>query len=106
MIRQYDIYFVGLDPTMGAEMKKTRPCLIISPDEMNAHLRTVQIAPLTSTRGAYPWRVPIHFQKRKGMVALDQLRAIDRRRLLKRGGHASAAVVQKVKAVLHAMLVA
>jgi len=70
-MRQYDIHLVRLDPTLGSEIRKTRPCIVISPDEMNAHLRTVQVAPLTSNARAYPWRVAITVQRRKGMVALD-----------------------------------
>ncbi|HEY3392887.1 MAG TPA: type II toxin-antitoxin system PemK/MazF family toxin, partial [Lacipirellulaceae bacterium] len=75
-MKQYDIVLVGLDPTIGAEMKKTRPCLVISPDEMNDPLRTVQVAPLTTNVRAYPWRVSITFQRKRGMVALDQIQSI------------------------------
>jgi mRNA interferase MazF len=106
VIRQYDIYIVGLDPTVGAEMKKTRPCLVLSPDEMNKHMLTVQVAPLTTTTRAYPWRVPIQFEKKSGMVALDQLRTVDRRRLPKRAGRASKSAIEKVKTTLHEMLIA
>ena len=87
-------------------MKKTRPCLVVSPDEMNRHLRTVQIAPMTSTLREYPWRVPITFRRKKRYVALDQIRAVDQSRLIKRAGKASVEVVDQVKKVIHEMLVA
>jgi mRNA interferase MazF len=104
-MQQYDIVLVGLDPTVGAEMKKTRPCIVISPDEMNQLLRTVQIAPLTTNIRAYPWRVPITFQRKKGMVALDQIRTIDKRRVIKRLGSARPPIVRHIKAVIDEMLV-
>ena len=104
-MRQYDIVLVGLDPTFGAEMKKTRPCVVISPDEMNDWLRTVQVAPLTTTTRAYPWRVPITFQRKKGMVALDQIRTIDKGRVLRRLGKARPLVVSAIKRVIDEMLV-
>ena len=93
---QYDIVLVGLDPTVGAEIKKTRPCVVISPDEMNDHLHTVQVAPLTTNTRAYPWRVPVTFQRKKGMVALDQIRTIDTRRIIKRLGKAQPPIVRRV----------
>lgn len=104
-MKQYDIVLVGLDPTIGAEMKKTRPCLVISPDEMNDPLRTIQVAPLTTNVRAYPWRVSISFQRKKGMVALDQIRTIDKRRVLRRLGKAPQGVSRRVKAVIEEMLV-
>lgn len=105
MIKQYTIVLVGLDPTIGAEMKKTRPCIVISPDEMNDFLQTVQIAPLTTNTRPYPWRVRITFQRKKGMVALDQIRTIDKRRVLKRLGSARPPIVAAIKRVLDEMLV-
>ncbi len=104
-MKQYDIVLVGLDPTVGAEMKKARPCIVISPDEMNDSLRTVQIAPLTTNVRVYPWRVPINFQRKKGMVALDQIRTIDKRRVVRRLGKARASVVAAIKSVIDEMLV-
>lgn len=104
-MKQYDIVLVGLDPTVGAEMKKTRPRVLISPDEMNDSLRTVQIAPLTTNIRPYPWRVPITFQRKKGMVALDQIRTIDKRRVVKRLGKARPSVVSAIKLVIDEMLV-
>jgi mRNA interferase MazF len=104
-MKQYDIVLVGLDPTVGAEMQKTRPCVVIAPDEMNSELRTVQIAPLTTNVRPYPWRVPITFQRKKGMVALDQIRTIDKRRVAKQLGKGRPATVRAIKAVLDEMLV-
>ncbi len=77
------VYLVGLDPTRGSEIKKTRPCLVISPDELNEHLLTVIVAPMTTGGRAYPWRPRCKFQGRAGFVALDQLRTVDTERLLK-----------------------
>ena len=105
MIRQYDIVLVGLDPTVGAEMKKLRPCIVISPDEMNGPLRTVQIAPMTTNVDQFPWRVPIIFQRKRGMVALDQIRTVDKKRLLRRAGRAGSRVIEDIKRVIHEMLV-
>jgi len=104
-MKQYDIYLVSLDPTIGSEIKKTRPCVVVSPDEMNKHLRTVQIAPMTSNTRAYPWRAAITFQRKRGMVALDQLRTVDRRRLTKRLGKTTKTVQQTIKDILHEMLI-
>lgn len=103
-MKQYDVYIVNLDPTRGSEIRKTRPCIVISPDEMNQHLRTVQVAPLTTNTRAYPWRVPLRFQRRNGMVALDQIRTVDKARLVKRAGHANPNVAAQIKAVIHEML--
>jgi mRNA interferase MazF len=81
-----DVHLVRLDPTLGSEIQKTRPCVIVSPDELNAHLRTVIVAPMTTGGRAYPWRIRCRFQKRSGYVVLDQLRTVDRERLVKRLG--------------------
>jgi len=78
-----EVHLVRLDPTLGSEIQKTRPCLVVSPDELNQHLRTVIIAPMTTGGRAYPWRVPCRFQRRSGFVALDQLRTVDTERLLR-----------------------
>ena len=91
---------MSLDPTQGSEMQKTRPCLVVSPDEMNQHLRTVLVAPLTTTERAYPTRVPVKFQNTRGQVALDQLRAVDRQRLIRKLGSVSMKTAQAVSAVL------
>src|SRR5688572_22405670 len=83
-IKRFDVCLVGLDPTVGSEFKKTRPCLIISPDSMNlSKLKTIIIAPLTTTIHSYPTRVTLEFQNKMGQVAFDQLRTIDRSRIIK-----------------------
>ena len=98
-----EVHLVGLDPTLGSEIKKTRPCLIVSPDELNQHLRTVIVAPMTTGGQAYPWRVACRFQSRSGFVALDQLRTVDSERLVKRLGRLSAATTTKVLDTLQEM---
>ena len=85
-----DVHLVRLDPTLGSEIQKTRPCLVVSPDELNEHLRTVIVAPMTTAGRAYPWRVPCRFQRRSGFVALDQLRTVDAERLVRRLGRLEA----------------
>ncbi|HEY3116249.1 MAG TPA: type II toxin-antitoxin system PemK/MazF family toxin [Chloroflexota bacterium] len=84
--RRFDVVLVELDPSRGSEIRKTRPCVVITPDEMNEALKTVIVAPMTTGGHAYPWRVPVHFGGRGGRVALDQIRAVDRDRLLRRVG--------------------
>jgi len=106
MIQQYDIFLVNLDPTQGSKIKKTRPCIIVSPIVLNKHLRTVQIAPMTSNLNFYPWRAKINFQKKNGMVALDQLRTVDKTRLIKKLGKASPTVRESIKEIIQEMLVA
>ena len=81
-----DVHLVRLDPTLGSEIRKTRPCVIVSPDELNQHLRTAIVAPMTTGGQAYPWRVSCRFQEQSGFVALDQLRTVDIERLVKRIG--------------------
>jgi mRNA interferase MazF len=81
-----DVHLVRLDPGLGSEIQKARPCLVVSPDELNQHLRTVIVAPMTTAGRAYPWRVPCRFQRRSGFVALDQLRTVDAERLVRRLG--------------------
>ena len=88
------VYLVRLDPTRGSEIKKTRPCVVVSPDELNEHLRTVIVAPLTSGGRAYPWRPRCRFQGRAGLVALDQLRTVDMERLVKPLGELDAVTVR------------
>ena len=98
-----EVHLVGLDPALGSEIKKTRPCLIVSPDELNQHLRTVIVAPMTTGGQAYPWRVACRFQHRSGFVALDQLRTVDSVRLVKRLGRLSAAATTAVLDTLQEM---
>src|SRR4051812_26724377 len=83
---RFDIYNVNLDPTVGSEIQKNRPCVIVSPNESNGQLRTVIAAPMTTTKRAYPTRVDCHFQGKDGQIALDQIRAVDKSRLSKRLG--------------------
>jgi mRNA interferase MazF len=98
--RRFDVYLVALDPTLGSEMRKTRPCVVVSPDEMNQHIRTVLIAPLTSKGTAYPTRVASRFGGRAGQVVLDQLRVVDVPRLTKRLGRLSASTQAAVLTAL------
>ena len=96
-----EIHLVRLDPTLGSEIRKTRPCLVVSPDELNRYIRTVIVAPMTTGGARYPWRVPCRFQRRSGFVALDQIRTVDAERLLRRLGRLTpvtlAAVLQRLQ---------
>jgi mRNA interferase MazF len=83
---RFDVYLANLDPTVGSEIQKTRPCLVISPDEMNTHIRTVIVAPMTTAGKDYPTRVSCTFKKKKGQIVLDQIRTIDKIRLVKKLG--------------------
>jgi mRNA interferase MazF len=103
VVARGDVHLVRLDPTMGSELQKTRPCVIVSPDELNAHLRTVIIAPMTTAGRAYPWRIRCRFQNRSGYVVLDQLRTVDRERLVKRLGTLTAGTVAQVLTGLQEM---
>jgi mRNA interferase MazF len=98
-----EVHLVRLDPTLGSEIQKTRPCVIVSPDELNDHLRTVIVAPMTTSGRAYPWRIRCRFQNRSGYVVLDQLRTVDRERLVKRLGVLTAATLSEVLDSLHEM---
>ena len=98
--RQDQVWLVTLDPAQGAEIQKIRPCLVISPDEMNQHLRTVIIAPMTTVTRPYPTRAAVRFQGKRGQVALDQLCAEDRQRLVRMLGAVSAKTAQDVSATL------
>jgi mRNA interferase MazF len=86
VVKRFDVYLVNLDPTIGSEIKKTRPCLVISPDEMNRWIRTVIIAPMTTKGQLYPTRVPCEFQEKEGQVVLDQIRTVDKSRLVQKLG--------------------
>jgi len=98
-----EVHLVGLDPAQGSEIRKTRPCLVVSPDELNRHLRTVIVAPMTTGGQAYPWRVPCRFQSRAGFVALDQVRTVDGERLGKKLGKLAPATIREVQRVLQEM---
>jgi mRNA interferase MazF len=105
VVKQYDILLINLDPTIGHEIKKVRPCVIISPDEMNGNIETVIIAPMTSRGHAYPTRVPIRFKGKEGWIVLDQIRTVDRKRLIKKLGRLEQETVLNVKSVIQEMLV-
>ncbi len=103
LIARGNVYLVRLDPTLGREIKKTRPCLVVSPNELNAHLRTIIVAPMTTGGQPYPWRPTCRFQNRAGSIALDQLRTVDADRLVKLLGRLDAATVRVVLQSLHEM---
>jgi mRNA interferase MazF len=86
VVKRFDVYLVNLDPAVGSEIKKTRPCLVISPDEMNRWIRTVIVAPMTTKGQLYPTRVPCKFQEKDGQVVLDQIRTVDKSRLVQKLG--------------------
>ena len=102
-VNRGEVHLVDLDPTRGREIRKTRPCLVVSPDEMNHNLRTVIVAPMTTGGRPYPSRVPCTFQRVAGHVALDQLRTVDAERLVRRLGALDAATLGSVLAVLQEM---
>ena len=104
-MEQYSICLVNLDLTIGHEMKKTRPCLIVSPDEMNLNISTVIIAPMTTKSSNYPTRIPLTFQSKKGWIVLDQIRTIDKKRIIKKLGMLTPAKISETKKVLNEMLV-
>lgn len=99
-INQYDIILVNLDPTVGSEIKKTRPCVVVSPNEMNRHLRTIVIAPMTSSSKNYPTRVEIKHDNKMGWIVLDQIRTIDKQRIINQLGRLSNPEIKEVKAIL------
>ncbi len=99
-IMQYEIVLVNLAPTIGSEIRKTRPCVVISPDEMNKNLRTIVVAPVTSSGKRYPTRAVIDHQHVHGMVALDQVRTIDKQRVLKILGRLDDTTIKKVKEII------
>ncbi|GBU21502.1 hypothetical protein R80B4_01395 [Fibrobacteres bacterium R8-0-B4] len=104
-MRQYEIYLVNLDPTIGHEIQKTRPCVIISPDDVNEYIETVIIAPMTTRSHKYPTRVSLNFQNKKGWIVLDQIRAVDKKRLIKKMGELDELKSVEVKRVILEMLV-
>jgi mRNA interferase MazF len=104
-IVQYAIVLVNLDPTLGSEIQKTRPCVVVSPNEMNKHLNTIIIAPMTSSLKEYPTRVSVNHNSKKGMIALDQIRTVDKKRILKVLGKLNKTEIQFTKEVLKEMLV-
>ena len=103
VVSRFDVYLVSLDPTQGHEIRKTRPCVIISPDEMNPRIGTVIVAPMTTKGRDYPTRIPLTFQRKKGQIVLDQIRTVDKTRLVKRLGKLDANTAAKTLAVLQEM---
>lgn len=99
-MKRGDVWLVCLDPTLGSEIRKTRPCVVISPAELNQHLKTVIMAPMTSQGFAAPFRVPLSFQGKDGLVLLDQIRTVDKVRLVKRLGAVSGVTLQQVLQVM------
>lgn len=99
-LKQYQIVLVNLDPTIGSEMKNTRPSVIISPNEMNKFLQTIVIAPMTSSSKSYPTRIEVNHNKTKGWIVLDQIRTVDRQRIIKVLENLTEKEIQKVKTIL------
>jgi len=102
-VRRGEVYLVSLNPTRGSEIQKTRPCVVVSPDELNVHLGTFIVAPMTTGGRAYPFRVACRFRGRAGHVVLDQIRAVDRERLVRRLGHLSPSPLNHALVVLQEM---
>lgn len=100
MVKRGEIWLVALDPTVGSEIKKSRPCVIVSPPELNEHLRTVIVAPMTSNGFPAPFRVPVTHAAKKGLVVLDQIRAVDKVRLVKRVGAVNTKTLSNVLTTL------
>lgn len=103
MVKRGEVWLAALDPTVGSEIQKTRPCVVISPDEMNAYLRTAIVAPMTTGSRPAPFRVAVTFQQKQGLILPDQMRTIDRARLMKRMGRLDAATMRSVLEVLGEM---
>lgn len=103
VVKRFEVYLVNLDPTVGHEIKKTRPCLVVSPDEMNRHISTVIVAPMTTKGSDYPSRVNCQFQGKDGQIVLDQLRTVDKGRLVRQLGSISKGTQRKVLDVLSQM---
>jgi mRNA interferase MazF len=102
-VARFEVYRVNLDPTVGSEIRKSRPCVVVSPDEMNRHIQTVIVAPMTSKGQPYPTRVACEFQGKNGQVVLDQIRTVDKRRLVERMGNLDRRAATEVLATLREM---
>jgi mRNA interferase MazF len=100
VVKRFEVYLVNLDPTIGSEIQKTRPCLVISPDEMNNHIATIIVAPMTTKGRDYPSRVNCQFEGKAGQIVLDQIRTVDKSRLVKKLGKINATTQDEVLAVL------
>jgi len=105
VLNQYRIVLVNLDPTVGSEIKKTRPCVIVSPNEMNKYLNTIIVAPMTSNLKKYPTRVPVNHNGKIGMIAIDQIRTIDKRRIVKVYDKLTGPEIKKCKGILKEIFV-
>jgi mRNA interferase MazF len=103
VVNRFEVFLINLDPAVGSEIQKTRPCLIISPDEMNRHIRTVIFAPMATAGKDYPTRVPCEFKRKKGQIVLDQIRTIDKSRLIKKIGTVDPQVQTEVSSTLQSM---
>jgi mRNA interferase MazF len=103
--RRDEVWLIALDPSKGSEIEKTRPCVVVSPDDMNEPLQTVLVAPMTTTLRSYPTRVNLNFRRKAGQVALDQLREVDRQRLVRKLGAITDKTAQEVSSVLVEMFV-
>ena len=99
-LKQYQIVLVNLDPTIGSEIKKTRPCVIISPNEMNKHLRTIIVAPMTTTSRKYPSRIEVKHDQKIGWIVIDQVRTIDKQRIINILGRLSQPEIKEIKSVI------
>ncbi len=99
-LKQYEIVLVNLDPTIGSEIKKTRPCVIISPNEMNKYLRTIIVAPMTTTSRKYPTRIEVKHDRKTGWVVVDQIRTIDKQRIIRILGKLSQPEIKKIKSII------
>lgn len=99
-LKQYAIILVNLDPTIGSEIKKTRPCVIVSPNEMNKYLNTIVVAPMTTNLKKYPTRIPVKHNEKKGMIAIDQIRTIDKKRIIKMFDRLTNMEIKKCKSIL------
>ena len=105
MVARGDVWLVALDPTLGSEIQKTRPCVVVSPAELHDHLRTVIVAPMSTAGRAAPFRVPLTFLRKKGLILLDQIRTVDKTRLVKRAGSVSDTALSNALSALQEIFV-
>ncbi len=105
MVARGEVWLVALDPTVGSEIQKTRPCVVVSPAELHDHLRTVIVAPMTTAGRAAPFRVPLTFLRKKGLILLDQIRTVDKTRLVKRAGSVSDTALSNALSTLQEIFV-
>ncbi len=103
VVKRFEVYLVKLDPTVGSEIHKTRPCLVISPDEINRFINTIIVAPMTTKERPYPTRVPLKFKSKRGHVVLDQIRTVDKTRLVKKLGQVDSQTQRAVLSLLNEM---